>query len=106
MPYNDPDETDPMTLHGVELETDDPATIREMALCFVEEYVRLGHGADSIFELFTAGDFAGPALALQHLGPEVIRTMIDEQIDLWGPRAGRLAVDATAAGLSLPVLNA
>ncbi|HKQ46582.1 MAG TPA: hypothetical protein VJZ71_00765 [Phycisphaerae bacterium] len=105
MPYNDPDETDPMTLNGVEIETDDPSTMREMALCFIEEYVRLGHSAETILELFTNGDFAGPTMALHHLGRGVIHSMIEEQFGLWGPRARRLAVDQTAAGMSLPVLQ-
>ena len=105
MPYNDPDETDPMTLNGVEIETDDPSTMREMALCFIEEYVRLGYSAETILELFTNGDFAGPALAVRHLGHGAIRKLIESEFECCGPRARRLAVDQTAAGVSLPVLQ-
>ena len=40
MPYGDPDHTDPLTLHGVVVETDDPTCVQEMAACFIEEYLR------------------------------------------------------------------
>ena len=105
MPYDDPDATDPMTLHGVGVETDDPEAIREMAACFVEEFVRLGLGADRIFELFTHGSFAGPSMALRALGPEAISNLIQDEFRRRGSRAGRVAVDRTAGGLSLPVLE-
>ena len=37
MPHNDPDPTDPMALHGVAVQTDDPSVMRQMAQCFIEE---------------------------------------------------------------------
>lgn len=105
MPYNDPDQTDPMTLTGVEIVVDDPDVVHEMAVCFVEEFVRLGYGAAAIFKLFTSDEFAGPALAMRRLGPEVIRAMIGEQMAVWGPRASQVAVETTVVGVSLPVLQ-
>ena len=105
MPYHEPDETDPMTLTGVELDVDDPETVRDMAACFIEEYIRLGHSAETMLDLFRSGEFAGPALAWRQLGAETIRDMIEDEVTLWGPRARRLAVDQTTAGWSLPVLG-
>src|SRR5262245_58418213 len=105
MPYNDPDATDPMTLHGVGVETNDPEAVREMAVCFIEEFVRLGLSAEQVFELFTQGSFAGPSLALRELGPGAISTLIQDEFRRRGPRAGRVAADRTTGGLSLPVLD-
>ncbi len=106
MPYDDPDATDPMTLTGVEMLVDDPGAVQDMAACFVEEYVRLGHSAESIAGLFESGEFAGPTMAIRQLGRETIREMIQLQFLLRGPRGMRLQIDQTPGGaLSLPVLE-
>lgn len=106
MPYDDPDATDPMTLHAIEVETDSADSIREMAACFVEEYVRLGISAERIYEMFTDGSFAGPALAHRRLGGEIIAGLIAEQFAIRGPNAMRLAVERAASGsLHLPILE-
>lgn len=106
MPYNDPDVTDPMTLTGVELLVDDPGAVREMAACFIEEYVRIGLSADAIAELFECGRFAGPTMALRELGRPAILEMIREQLQLRGPIESRLQVDRMPGGaFRLPVLE-
>lgn len=106
MPYNDPDTTDPMTLHGVELSVDEAGVAREMAECFVEEFIRLGHGSDSILQLFLAGEFAGPALAMRQLGREQIEAIIQEQFSRWGGRGLGVKVEQSPSGaVSLPVLD-
>ncbi len=105
MPYEDPDPTDPMTLTGVELTVDDPNSVREMAECFIEEYVRLGHSAGAIAQMFESGHFAGPNLAVSQLGMDAIREMIQFQLLRRGPRAQRMQVDRVPGGaVSLPVL--
>ena len=106
MPYDDPDATDPMTLHAIEVETDDPEAVREMAVCFVEEFVRLGVSAERIFEMFTDGTFAGPSMAYRKLGGEAISGMIAEQFAIRGPRRKGIPVDSSPGGfLSLPVME-
>lgn len=106
MPYDDPDATDPMTLHAIEVETDSADSIREMAACFVEEYVRLGISAERIYEMFTDGSFAGPALAHRTLGGQVISELIAEQFAIRGPNAMRLAVERDPCGsLHLPIME-
>jgi len=106
MPYDDPDPTDPMTLTGVELEVDAPGAMRDMAECFIEEYIRLGLSAEAIAGLFESGEFAGPALAINRLGRDLIRDMVQEQLLLRGPRGVRMQIDQTPGGaLSLPVMD-
>lgn len=106
MPYAEPDPTDPMTLHAIEVETENPESIREMAACFIEEFVRLGVSADRVFEMFTNGSFAGPALAHRLLGEEVISDLIAEQFALRGPRGSRVVTEQAPDGrVSLPILE-
>ena len=106
MPYDDPDATDPMTLHGVVVETDSDAAMRDMADCFVEEYIRSGFDEDRLLKLFQTQGYAGAFLAYQTLGEEVIRTLIAEHLQRRGPFQCRLAVERREGGdISLPVLD-
>ncbi|MFO0972105.1 MAG: hypothetical protein U1A27_01525 [Phycisphaerae bacterium] len=106
MPYDEPDATDPMELHGVEVATDDPGAVREMACSFVAEYARLGVSAEPMFELFASGQFAGPALAYRQLGAAVIAELIAAEFRRRGPRGARLAVEALPDGvIRLPVVE-
>lgn len=106
MPYDDPDATDPMTLTGVELMVDDPNAVHEMAVCFIEEYIRLGLSGEAIARLFEGGEFAGPRMALRQLGREAIRELIQQIMQLRGPRGVRMQVDQLPGGArSLPVLE-
>lgn len=105
MPYDDPDATDPMTLHGVAVETDDPDAARNMADCFIEELVRLGFDAPRIREVFVDQRFAGPAMATRQLGMSAIEKLIDFHLRIRGPRAARSCVDRRADGaIELPIL--
>jgi hypothetical protein len=86
VPYDDPDPSDPMTLHGVGVETDDANAMREMGMCFIEEYLRLGFDADRLLQLFKCKGFAGPNMVLEALGEPAIHAMIAEGVGLRGPR--------------------
>ena len=106
MPYDDPDATDPMTLHGVVVETESDAAMRDMAECFVEEYIRSGFDEDCILKMFKTTGYAGPFLAYQTLGEDAIRRIIEELIPLWGGRKDETARSSRASGqISLPVLE-
>ncbi len=82
MPYDDPDATDPMTLRGVVVESNDDGPVREMAECFIVEYARMGFDSDRILQIFKTSGYAGPFLAYQTLGEQVIRSLIDEQMSI------------------------
>ncbi len=106
MPYEDPDPTDPMMLHGMMFETDDDQAIRNMAECFIEEYFRLGFTASRIAKMFRTAGYAGPHLACRALGEQAIDSMIDEYAQRWGPRQPAQQVEHKANGdLTLPVLE-
>ncbi len=106
MPFEDPDETDPMTLTGVEIEVDDLSAAREMAECFIEEYIRIGLSAESILSLFTEGEFAGPSLALRQLGQDELQLLIQQQFQLRGPHGRGVKIESSPGGhIHLPVLE-
>ncbi len=106
MPYDDPDATDPLALHGVVVETRDDSAMREMTECFVEEYLRSGFGIDRILQMFRTKGYAGPFLAYQTLGEDAIRRIIDELTSLRGGRATEApSVPDTNGQISLPVLE-
>ncbi len=105
MPYEDSDPTDPMVLHGVILDTDSEQAHREMAACFVEEYLRLGFSPGRILKMFQTKGYAGPYLAYEILGEEAIASLIDEYARRWGPRQQK-KIDRNADGdVVLPILE-
>lgn len=86
MPFEDPDPSDPMTLHGVAIETADDSAVRTMAECFIEEYARLGFDAPRIVRMFQTAGYAGPNMAWRALGEGVVKEMVTECLARWGPR--------------------
>ncbi len=94
MPHNDPDPTDPMALHGVAVQTDDPSVMREMAQCFIEEYLRMGYARDRVLSMFAIPRYAGPHMALQALGEQAIAALIDDVASRWGGRRNEPAPQA------------
>ena len=106
MPYEDPDPTDPMTLHGMAFETESVDATREMAACFIDEYQRLGFDRARLLQLFKTPGYVGPHLAYQTLGHEQIVSLIEEHALRWGPREGATPVDRNSAGdVTLHVLD-
>ncbi len=106
MPYDDPDATDPMTLHGVVVETTDSGPMRDMAECFIQEYLRSGFDGDRILGLFKTRSYAGPFLAYQTLGESAICKMIEEQSFVRNRPRPQTPPDADEnSTISLPVLD-
>ncbi|MEK6799929.1 MAG: hypothetical protein AABZ12_13260 [Planctomycetota bacterium] len=106
MPYDDPDPSDPMTLHGVAVETSDDDAMQEMAECFIEEYARLGLDADRILHMFNTQGYAGPYLAATVLGKEQIGELVKTVLARWGGRrAGMAGGTREQREVSLTVLN-
>jgi hypothetical protein len=106
MPYDDPDPTDPMTLHGVVVETADESAMLEMAECFIDEYARLGFDANRILNMFSTRGYAGPFMAAAVLGRERIRELVDTVLARWGGRRPAVSSRVTEKpGVSLTVLN-
>jgi hypothetical protein len=109
MPYDDPDPTDPMTLHGVLMDDGEPPSVDavlDMAECFVEEFARMGFDANRILHLFDTKGYAGPAMAAEILGKKRVRELVDTVLARWKDRGGESSVIGEGPGrLSLAVLN-
>ena len=106
MPYDDPDPSDPMTLHGVAIETGDESALLEMAECFIDEYARLGFDANRILHMFNTRGYAGPFMATTLLGKERIRELVNTVLDRWGGRRDAALTRAQKnSAVSLTVLN-
>ena len=85
MPIREPDAADPMELVGVGLPVPDDQAMRDMAECFVEEFVRLGHTADELMSMFRNPFYRGVHRAYQALGEAHVGELITKYIRLFRP---------------------
>ncbi|MBI4352684.1 MAG: hypothetical protein HY593_02035 [Candidatus Omnitrophica bacterium] len=85
MPKDEVDPDDPMELVGVEFASRDDAHLCEMALCFAEEFVREGWGAEEILKMFRNPFYRGPHLAWKQKGDAFILEMIEKAVKTWRP---------------------
>ena len=88
MPMREPGPEDPMELVGVRLPIKDDATW-EMAECFAEEFIRLGHSVEDVLALFKNPFYAGPHEAYRSLGEERICEMIEKYDRIFRPTRNR-----------------
>ncbi len=89
MPMREPGPEDPMELVGVRLPVNDDTALREMAECFAEEFIRLGHGVEAVLALFKNPLYAGPHEAYRNLGEERICEMIEKYDRIFRPTGNR-----------------
>ena len=83
MPFDDPDPTDPTVLIGVEVPGQETSDL-EMAYAFAGEFAQLGFSADRLMALFRQPHYAGAYRALQTLGEERIKEIVEEAAAAWG----------------------
>ena len=98
MPYNDPDGTDPMELNGVAIETDaetERESVRAMAVCFAEEFVRMGFEPERIKFLFESPVYHGPQLAHRMLGAQEVGRIIEQAMRVFRPGYAARTDEAT-----------
>ena len=86
MPKNECDPEDPFELVGVELPGATEDELRDMALCFAEEFAREGWNEEQLI-----GMFKNPHLVWKQKGDEFIRQVIQEAMKMWRPQGGRHA---------------
>jgi hypothetical protein len=83
MPKDEFDFDDPLELNGVALETDED-THRDMAECFVEEFVRLGYNHKQLLALFRNPHYLGMNMVLQNKGEAFVMDVIRDVFARWG----------------------
>jgi hypothetical protein len=85
MALRETDAKDPMELVGVRLPVADDTALREMAECFAEEFIRLGHREEDILALFQSPHYNGPHRAYCHFGEDWIRELINKYGRIFRP---------------------
>ena len=85
MPKDEFDFDDPLELNGVALYTDED-TSRDMAECFVEEFLRMGYNHKQLLALFRNPHYLGMNMVLQNKGEPFVRDIIAEVFARWGKR--------------------
>lgn len=77
MPYDDPAETDPLSLNGIAFEAT-PETATDAAYNYAEEFARIGQSKEAILLMFQMQHYQGPYEALKILGLETITEIVNE----------------------------
>ncbi len=98
MPKNETDPEDPLELVGVELASQSEAQLRDMALCFAEEFAREGWGEEQLLAMFKNPFYKGPHLAWQQKGETFVREVIKEAFAIWRPVRHKASADPSFGG--------
>ena len=85
MPKDEFDFDDPLELNGVALYTDED-TSRDMAECFVEEFLMLGYNHKQLLAMFRNPHYLGLNMVLQNKGEPFVREIIAETFAKWGKK--------------------
>lgn len=86
MPKDEFDFDDPLELNGVALYTDED-TQRDMAECFVEEFLMLGYNHKQMLALFRNPHYLGMNMVLQNKGEPFVKEVISDVFARWGRRS-------------------
>ena len=86
MPFDDYDAEDPLELVGCEVELEEEH-LTEMAECFVEEFARMGYGANELLELFRNPFYRGPHSVFERRGETWVKDLIEARLGV-RPSAG------------------
>ena len=76
---------DPIEMIGVEIPNQTEEQLRDMALCFAEEFVREGWKEEELMKLFKNSFYHGPHLVWKQKGDDFVRSVILEALKMWRP---------------------
>ena len=80
------EEDDPVEMIGVQLPNQSEEQLRDMALCFAEEFVREGWDEKQLLKMFQNPLYQGPHLAWKQKGDDFVKSVINEAIAMWKPQ--------------------
>lgn len=86
LPKKEAEDDDPLQMVGIELAGQSEAELRDMALCFAEEFIREGWDELELFYMFRTPFYAGPYLAWKQKGDDFVRSVIAEAVSMWRPK--------------------
>ncbi len=84
---NEPD--DPVEMIGIQLPHQTEEQLRDMALCFAEEFAREGWSREKLLKMFQSPFYQGPHLVWKQKGDDFILSVIDEAMKMWHPTRKR-----------------
>lgn len=76
---------DPVEMMGLQLAGQSEAQLRDMALCFAEEFIREGWDEERLLKLFKNPFYKGPYLVFRQKGDPFVRSVILEALRMWRP---------------------
>ena len=85
MPSKEPEPDDPLELTGVMLAVPDETSLKEMAVCFVEEFLRDGWSDEQLRAIFGNPHYRGPYLVWRQKGDAYVDAVIQEVRQIWRP---------------------
>lgn len=94
MPKDEFDFDDPLELNGVAICTDKD-TQRDMAECFVEEFLMLGYNHKQLLALFRNPQYIGMNMVLQNKGEAFVKEVIADVCARWGKKIDWLSASSS-----------
>jgi hypothetical protein len=85
MPKDEFDFDDPLELNGIALYTDED-TSRDMAECFVEEFLMMGYNHKQLLALFRNPHYIGMNMVLENKGEPFVKEVIGDVFARWGKK--------------------
>ena len=85
MPKDEFDFDDPLELNGVALYTDED-TSRDMAECFIEEFLMMGYNHKQLLALFRNPHYLGMNMVLHNKGEPFVKEVISDVFARWGKK--------------------
>lgn len=79
---------DPIEMIGMAIPNQSEEQLRDMALCFAEEFVREGWGEEKLMKMFQNSFYQGPYLVWKQKGDDFVRSVILEAMKMWRPYDG------------------
>jgi len=76
---------DPIEMIGMEIPNQSEEQLRDMALCFAEEFIREGWDKEKIILMFHHPFYQGPYMVWKQKGGDFINSVVDEAIKMWRP---------------------
>jgi hypothetical protein len=83
------EEDDPVEMIGMQLPNQTEEQLRDMALCFAEEFVREGWSEERLMKMFKNPFYQGPYLVWQQKGDDYVQSVIDDAVRMWRPPLSR-----------------
>ena len=80
---------DPIEMIGIQLSNQTEEQLRDMALCFAEEFVREGWDEEKLMKMFKSPFYQGPYMVWKQKGDEYVKSVIDDAVNMWRPKISK-----------------